>query len=130
MDHEADTGVLPAVFPADAPAGLNAVPRRAMSCLMPLFTLEIFIDEKMLPLIEALRGKHELDDFLRGATQLGLTELIADAARINSDRQVSNLREVAHQLQEPVVWQQLELLLSTTPRPEGKSAPAEADERK
>src|SRR5271154_1974863 len=91
---------------------------------MPEITITCDIPDHLMPLLDAMRGKHELADFLRGATDLGVSELLSDAARRIADRQVGELQEVQHMDEEPVVWRQLQSFLSTAPAP---AAPAPDD---
>ena len=63
---------------------------------MPEVTITYNIDAHLMPLLEAMRGKRELADFLRGATELGVSELLSDAARRIADRQVADLQELQH----------------------------------
>jgi hypothetical protein len=74
--------------------------------------LTLKLKDELLPLLDALKGKHTLEEFLSGATELGLMELIADAARISTDQQVSNLRQVVHVMEDPIIWQAFKSLLS------------------
>ena len=96
---------------------------------MPEVTITYNIDAHLMPLLEAMRGKRELADFLRGATELGLSELLGDAARRIADRQVSDLQELQHDARrEPVEWKQLQEFLSMAPPPAEPAADADSDE--
>lgn len=94
---------------------------------MPEIIITYTIDDRLMPLLDAMRGKHELADFLRGATDLGVSELLGDAARRIADRQVGALQEIQHNARrEPVEWKQLQDFLSTVPPQPAEPAADEA----
>ena len=55
--------------------------------------LEIYISDELEPVIDRLAGEFERADFLRRALELGLCEIMADAARISSDRALNTFRD-------------------------------------
>jgi hypothetical protein len=125
MDHAADTDDVSVVFQSRLSFGQV----RGISRPMPEITITYTIDAHLIPLLDAMRGQRELADFLRGATELGLSELLGDAARRIADRQVSELQEFQYNARrEPVEWKQLQVFLSTAPPPAEPAADAGSDE--
>jgi hypothetical protein len=122
MDHAPNPGGLLVAFHSRLSFG----PVRGISRVMPEVTILYNIDADLMPLLNVMRGKRKLADFLRGATDLGVAELLSDAARRIADRQVADLQEVQHMDEEPIVWRQLESFLSTAPAP---PPPARAGDR-
>jgi hypothetical protein len=113
MDHAPNPRCLSVAFYP----WLSSGPVRGISALMPEVTITYSVDDRLLSLLDAMRGKRDLADFLRGATDLGVSELLSDAGRRIADRQVGNLQEVQHMDEQPVIWRQLESFLSTAPPP-------------
>jgi hypothetical protein len=70
---------------------LNPRPRRVIRLRM-FFTLKISLADEAVPFVDKLRDTMPREVFLRRALEIGLCQIVADAAHVNNDKLIHILR--------------------------------------